>query len=132
MICCLTSTDEQGLDNPGDDRERGQTDVHTSKAVLDNCAQEVIFIDSHKCSLNKLQYPCLVFVSCYVSELRLYSWLFQNKIICLFESCPSMQFLIPNNQLSTHMTTTLSLNLPPGYLGWSPCHCQLDNQRAVC
>ena len=41
-ICCQTSSD--GLDNPGQDREIGQTDVYTNQAILDNCAQEVIHI----------------------------------------------------------------------------------------
>ena len=40
--CCQTSSD--GLDNPGQDREIGQTDVYTNQAILDNCAQEVIHI----------------------------------------------------------------------------------------
>ena len=42
--CCITSPDRQGLDNPGDDRERGQTDVYTSRSVLNSCAQEVTFL----------------------------------------------------------------------------------------
>ena len=37
--CCQTSSD--GLDNPGQDREIGQTDVYTNTADLGNCAQEV-------------------------------------------------------------------------------------------
>ena len=40
--CCQTSSD--GLDNPGQDRRKGQTDVYTNQAILDNCAQEVIHI----------------------------------------------------------------------------------------
>ena len=40
--CCQTSSD--GLDNPGQDRENGQTDVYTSTTILGNCAQEVIHI----------------------------------------------------------------------------------------
>ena len=42
--CCITSPDGQGLDNPGDDRERGQTDVYTTRSVLNSCAQEVTFL----------------------------------------------------------------------------------------
>ena len=38
--CCQTSSD--GLDNPGQDRENGQTDVYTNSSILGNCAQEVI------------------------------------------------------------------------------------------
>ena len=40
--CCQTSSD--GLDNPGQDREIGQTNVYTNTAILGNCAQEVIHI----------------------------------------------------------------------------------------
>ena len=40
--CCQTSSD--GLDNPGQDRRKGQTDVYTNTAILGNCAQEVIHI----------------------------------------------------------------------------------------
>ena len=40
--CCQTSSD--GLDNPGQDREIGQTDVYTNTTILGNCAQEVIHI----------------------------------------------------------------------------------------
>ena len=39
--CCQTSAD--GLDNPGQDRQGGQTDLYTNTAILGNCAQEVIF-----------------------------------------------------------------------------------------
>ena len=42
--CCQTSSDGRGLDNPGQDREIGQTDVYTNSAILGNCAQEVINI----------------------------------------------------------------------------------------
>ena len=38
--CCQTSS----LDNPGQDREKGQTDVYTNTAILGNCTQEVIHI----------------------------------------------------------------------------------------
>ena len=40
--CCQTSSD--GLDNPGQDRRKGQTDVYTNTAILGNCTQEVIHI----------------------------------------------------------------------------------------
>ena len=40
--CCQTSSD--GLDNPGQDREIGQTDTYTNAAILGNCAQEVVYI----------------------------------------------------------------------------------------
>ena len=42
--CCQTSSDGRGLDNPGQDREIGQTDVYTSTAILGTCAQEVIHV----------------------------------------------------------------------------------------
>ena len=45
--CCATSPNGQGLDNPGDDRERGQTDVYTSRSVLNTCAQEVTLTLTH-------------------------------------------------------------------------------------
>merc|ERR1740123_1168731 len=38
--CCQTSSDGRGLDNPGQDRENGQTDVYTNTSILGNCAQE--------------------------------------------------------------------------------------------
>ena len=40
--CCQTSSD--GLDNPGPDREIGQTDSYTNTSILGNCAQEVLYI----------------------------------------------------------------------------------------
>ena len=40
--CCKTSLN--GLDNPGQDRKKGQTDVYTNSTILGNCAQEVINI----------------------------------------------------------------------------------------
>ena len=42
--CCQTSSDGRGLDNPGHERKKGQTDVYTNSAILGNCAQEVINI----------------------------------------------------------------------------------------
>ena len=36
-ICCTTSN----LDNPGDDRVSGQTDVYTKQTILGSCANEV-------------------------------------------------------------------------------------------
>jgi len=36
--CCQTTPNGQGLDNPGNDRESGQTDIYTNRAVLGNCA----------------------------------------------------------------------------------------------
>ena len=39
--CCQTTPNGQGLDNPGNDRESGQTDVYTNMAVLGNCAHAV-------------------------------------------------------------------------------------------
>ena len=41
--CCQTSSEGRGLHNPGKNRERGKIDVYSNKAVLGNCAQEVIF-----------------------------------------------------------------------------------------
>ena len=38
---CKTSSNGRGLDNPGEDRKKGQTDVYTNPAILGNCAQEV-------------------------------------------------------------------------------------------
>ena len=38
--CCQTSSD--GLDNPGQYRKSGQTNVYTNTTILGNCAQEVI------------------------------------------------------------------------------------------
>ena len=40
--CCQTSSD--GLDNPGQYRKSGQTNVYTNTTILGNCAQEVIHI----------------------------------------------------------------------------------------
>ena len=40
--CCQTTPDGRGLDNPGNDRESGQTDTYTDTALLGNCANEVI------------------------------------------------------------------------------------------
>ena len=40
--CCQTTPEGGGLDNPGDDRESGQTDIYTNTALLGNCADEVI------------------------------------------------------------------------------------------
>ena len=42
--CCQTSSDGKGLDNHGQDRKKGQTDVYTNSAILGNCAQKVINI----------------------------------------------------------------------------------------
>ena len=42
--CCQTSSDGKGLDNPGEDRQIGQTDVYTDAAILGNCAQKVVYI----------------------------------------------------------------------------------------
>ena len=39
--CCQTSTDGRGLDNPGEDRRVGQTDVYTATSILGNCAEQV-------------------------------------------------------------------------------------------
>ena len=39
--CCQTSTDGRGLDNPGEDRRVGQTDVYTATPILGNCAEQV-------------------------------------------------------------------------------------------
>ena len=39
--CCQTSTDGRGLDNPGEDRRKGQTDVYTATSILGNCAEQV-------------------------------------------------------------------------------------------
>ena len=40
--CCQTSTDGRGLDNPGEDRRKGQTDVYTATSILGNCAEQVV------------------------------------------------------------------------------------------
>ena len=39
--CCKTTSSGRGLDNPGQDRRRGQTDVYRNPAILGNCALEV-------------------------------------------------------------------------------------------
>ena len=39
--CCQTSKDGRGLDNPGEDRRKGQTDVYTATSILGNCAEQV-------------------------------------------------------------------------------------------
>ena len=39
--CCQTSTDGRGLDNPGEDRRKGQIDVYTATSILGNCAEQV-------------------------------------------------------------------------------------------
>ena len=41
--CCQTSTDGRGLDNPGEDRRKGQTDVYTATSILGNCAEQVVW-----------------------------------------------------------------------------------------
>ena len=41
--CCQTSTDGGGLDNPGEDRRKGQIDVYTATSILGNCAQQVVW-----------------------------------------------------------------------------------------
>ena len=50
--CCQTSSDGRGLDNPGQDREIGQTDVYTSTAILGTCAQEVIHVFTNNTLVN--------------------------------------------------------------------------------
>ena len=40
--CCQTTPNGKGLDNPGTDRESGQTDIYTNTTLLGNCADEVI------------------------------------------------------------------------------------------
>jgi len=40
--CCQTSTNGRGLDNPGNDRRNGQTDVYTAKSILGKCAEQGI------------------------------------------------------------------------------------------
>ena len=40
--CCQTSKDGRGLDNPGEDRRKGQTDVYTATSILGNCAEQVV------------------------------------------------------------------------------------------
>ena len=42
--CCQTSSDGKGLDHPGKDREKGQTDEYTDTAILGTCAQGVIHV----------------------------------------------------------------------------------------
>ena len=41
--CCQTSTNGRGLDNPGQDRRRDQTDVYTAKSILGKCAEQVVW-----------------------------------------------------------------------------------------
>ena len=41
--CCQTSTAGRGLDNPGEDRRRGQIDVYTATSILGNCAEQVVW-----------------------------------------------------------------------------------------
>ena len=41
--CCQTSTDGRGLDNPGEDRRKGQVDVYTATSILGNCAEQVVW-----------------------------------------------------------------------------------------
>ena len=51
--CCQTSSDGKGLDHPGKDREKGQTDEYTDTAILGTCAQGVIHVfDSWSISLS--------------------------------------------------------------------------------
>ena len=42
--CCQTSSDGRGLDNSGEDRQIGQTDVYTDRAILGSCSQKVVYI----------------------------------------------------------------------------------------
>ena len=41
--CCQTSTEGRGLDNPGEDRRKGQVDVYNTTSILGNCAQQVVW-----------------------------------------------------------------------------------------
>ena len=41
--CCQTSKDGRGLDNPGEDRRKSQTDVYTATSILSNCAEQVVW-----------------------------------------------------------------------------------------
>ena len=52
--CCQTSTDGRGLDNPGNDRGMGQTDVYTAKSILGKCAEQVVWSNVGDCLLVKL------------------------------------------------------------------------------
>ena len=40
--CCQTSTEGRGLDNPGEDRRKGQVDVYNTTSILGNCAEQVV------------------------------------------------------------------------------------------
>ena len=40
--CCQTSTEGRGLDNPGEDRRKGQVDVYNTTSILGNCAEQVM------------------------------------------------------------------------------------------
>ena len=42
--CCQTSSDGRGLDNSGEDRQIGQIDVYTDRAILGSCSQKVMYI----------------------------------------------------------------------------------------
>ena len=42
--CCQTSSEGRGLDNSGEDRQIGQTDVYTDRAILGSCSQKVVYI----------------------------------------------------------------------------------------
>ena len=47
--CCQTSTNGRGLDNPGNDRRNGQTDVYTAKSILGKCAEQVVWSNVCDC-----------------------------------------------------------------------------------
>ena len=42
--CCQTSSEGRGLDNSGEDRQIGQTDVYTDNGILGSCSQKVVYI----------------------------------------------------------------------------------------
>ena len=62
--CCKTSTNGRGLDNPGDDRRQGQTDVYTAKSILGKCAEQVVQSNVGDCLLVKLSTGDPVWKSC--------------------------------------------------------------------
>ena len=39
--CCETTKAGRGLDNPGNDRESGNTDTYTDTALLGSCSEKV-------------------------------------------------------------------------------------------
>ena len=63
--CCQTSTAGRGLDNPGDDRRKGQTDVYTATSILGKCAEQVVWSNVGDFLLVKLSTGDPVWKSCH-------------------------------------------------------------------